>query len=61
MDYLGEVIALGIDSIIFGICMKQYFHCKNAITAVKVNYIIIIIIIIYIFVHIIVIILLFDS
>lgn len=38
MDYLGEVIALGIDSIIFGICMKQYFHCKNAITAVKVNY-----------------------
>lgn len=35
MDYLGEVIALGIDSIIFGICMKQYFHCKNAITSVK--------------------------
>ncbi|CAK9823117.1 Mitochondrial E3 ubiquitin protein ligase 1 [Anthophora retusa] len=35
MDYLGEVIALGIDSVIFGICLKQYFHCKNAITAVK--------------------------
>lgn len=58
MDYLGEVIALGIDSIIFGICMKQYFHCKNAITAVKVNYIIIIIV--YIFIYIIVIVLLFD-
>ncbi|XP_034182656.1 mitochondrial E3 ubiquitin protein ligase 1 [Osmia lignaria lignaria] len=35
MDYLGEIIALGIDSIIFGVCMKQYFHCKNAIAAVK--------------------------
>ncbi|XP_076232244.1 mitochondrial E3 ubiquitin protein ligase 1 [Calliopsis andreniformis] len=35
MDYLGEIIALGIDSVIFGICLKQYFHCKNAITAVK--------------------------
>lgn len=35
MDYLGEIIALGIDSVIFGVCLKQYFHCKNAITAVK--------------------------
>lgn len=35
MDYLGEFIALGIDSIIFGICLKQYFYCKTAITAVK--------------------------
>ncbi|CAB0037599.1 unnamed protein product [Trichogramma brassicae] len=35
MDYLGEFIALGIDSIIFGICMKQYFYCKNSISAVK--------------------------
>lgn len=42
MDYLGEVIALGIDSIIFGVCLKQYFHCKNAITAVKVKLYIII-------------------
>lgn len=38
MDYLGEIVALGIDSIIFGVCLKQYFHCKNAITAVKVNH-----------------------
>lgn len=37
MDYLGEIIALGIDTVIFGICLKQYFHCKNAITAVKVK------------------------
>ncbi|KOC59611.1 Mitochondrial ubiquitin ligase activator of nfkb 1 [Habropoda laboriosa] len=35
MDYLGEVVALGIDSVIFGICLKQYFHCRNAIAAVK--------------------------
>ncbi|XP_001599294.1 mitochondrial E3 ubiquitin protein ligase 1 [Nasonia vitripennis] len=35
MDYLGEFIALGIDSIIFGICLKQYFYCKNSIHAVK--------------------------
>ncbi|CAL7947400.1 unnamed protein product [Xylocopa violacea] len=35
MDYLGEVITLGIDSVIFGICLKQYLHCKNAIKAIK--------------------------
>ena len=35
MDYLGEIIALGIDSVIFGICLKQYFHCKGAILSVK--------------------------
>lgn len=35
MDYFGEIIALGIDSIIFGICLRQYVHCKNAIKAVK--------------------------
>ncbi|XP_015586154.1 mitochondrial E3 ubiquitin protein ligase 1 [Cephus cinctus] len=35
MEYLGEAVALGIDSIIFGICLRQYFHCKNAIAAVK--------------------------
>ena len=36
MDYLGELIVLGVDSLIFGMCLKQYFHCKSAITAVKV-------------------------
>ncbi|KAJ8680038.1 hypothetical protein QAD02_015825 [Eretmocerus hayati] len=35
MDYFGEFIALGIDSIIFGICLKQYHYCKNSINAVK--------------------------
>ncbi|XP_046482868.1 mitochondrial E3 ubiquitin protein ligase 1 [Neodiprion pinetum] len=35
MEYLGEIIALGVDGIIFGICLKQYYHCKNALTAVK--------------------------
>ncbi|XP_020710349.2 mitochondrial E3 ubiquitin protein ligase 1 [Athalia rosae] len=35
MEYLGELIALGVDSIIFGICLKQYVHCKNALKAVK--------------------------
>lgn len=35
MEYLGEIIALGIDSVIFGVCLKQYFYCKNAITAVQ--------------------------
>ncbi|XP_033327217.1 mitochondrial E3 ubiquitin protein ligase 1 [Megalopta genalis] len=35
MDYLGEIIALGIDGVIFSICLKQFFYCKNAIFAVK--------------------------
>lgn len=35
MDYLGELITLGIDSIIFGICLRQYFHCKHAISAIE--------------------------
>lgn len=35
MEYVGELITLGIDSVIFGICLKQYFYCKNAIVAVK--------------------------
>lgn len=35
MEYLSELVALGIDSIIFGICLRQYFYCRNAIAAVK--------------------------
>ncbi|XP_035725696.1 mitochondrial E3 ubiquitin protein ligase 1-like [Vespa mandarinia] len=35
MEYVGELITLGIDSIIFGICLKQYLYCKDAIAAVK--------------------------
>ncbi|XP_012282271.1 mitochondrial E3 ubiquitin protein ligase 1 [Orussus abietinus] len=35
MNYLGELIVLGIDGIVFAICLKQYFHCRNAILSVK--------------------------
>lgn len=35
MDYLGEIVVLGIDSLIFGLCLKNYYYCKNAINAVK--------------------------
>ncbi|XP_008548890.1 mitochondrial E3 ubiquitin protein ligase 1 [Microplitis demolitor] len=35
MEYLGEIIALGLDSIILGICLRQYFHCQTAINSVK--------------------------
>lgn len=35
MEYVGELITLGIDSVIFGICLKQYLYCKDAIAAVK--------------------------
>ncbi|XP_063973423.1 mitochondrial E3 ubiquitin protein ligase 1 [Diachasmimorpha longicaudata] len=35
MEYLGEALALGFDSLIFGICLKQYFHCRNSMKAVK--------------------------
>lgn len=37
MDYLGEIVVLGIDSLIFGLCLKNYYYCKNAINAVKVS------------------------
>lgn len=37
MEYFGEILALGIDTVIFAICLKQYIHYKNAITAVKVK------------------------
>lgn len=36
MDYLGETIALGIDALIFGVCIKQYFKNKNAISMIQV-------------------------
>lgn len=35
MDYLSEIIALGIDSVIISICLKQFFSYKKAILAVK--------------------------
>lgn len=35
MDYLGEFIALGIDSLILGICLNRYCYLKNSISALK--------------------------
>ncbi|CAG5089420.1 Similar to Mul1: Mitochondrial E3 ubiquitin protein ligase 1 (Drosophila melanogaster) [Cotesia congregata] len=35
MEYLGEVIALGIDSVILVVCLRQYFHCRLAVNSVK--------------------------
>ncbi|XP_011312013.1 mitochondrial ubiquitin ligase activator of nfkb 1 [Fopius arisanus] len=35
MEYLGEALTLGFDSLIFGICLKQYFHYRNSMKAVK--------------------------
>lgn len=36
MDYLQEAIILGIDVIIFGLCLKGYHSHKNTIKALKV-------------------------
>lgn len=35
MEYLGEIFALGIDAVIFAICLKHYVYYKNAVTAIK--------------------------
>lgn len=35
MDYLGEILALGVDSIILGVCIKQYFKNKNAMAMIQ--------------------------
>jgi len=37
MDYLGEMIALGMDTVIFAICLKHYVYYKNAVKAIKVD------------------------
>lgn len=37
MDYLQEAIILGIDALIFGLCLKSYHSHKNTIQALKVN------------------------
>lgn len=39
MDYLQEAIILGIDALIFGLCLKSYHNHKNTIQALKVNFI----------------------
>lgn len=36
MDYLGEAIAFGIDTLVLGVCLKQYFKNKNAVQMIQV-------------------------
>jgi hypothetical protein len=36
MDYIGEIIALGIDTILFGLCYRLYVKQRNAIVKVEV-------------------------
>lgn len=36
MDYLVEAIILGIDSIIFITCVRNYYKNKNAMTMIQV-------------------------
>lgn len=35
MDYLQEAIILGIDVIVFGLCLKGYHSTKSTIKALK--------------------------
>lgn len=38
MDYLQEAIVLGLDVLIFGVCLKGYYNHKNTIKALKVSF-----------------------
>ncbi|XP_011875936.1 PREDICTED: mitochondrial ubiquitin ligase activator of NFKB 1 [Vollenhovia emeryi] len=35
MEYVSEILLLGVDTIVFTICLKQYIHYKNTIKAIK--------------------------
>ncbi|EFN86310.1 Mitochondrial ubiquitin ligase activator of nfkb 1 [Harpegnathos saltator] len=35
MDFLGEILTFGIDSVIFAICLKQYIYYRNAVKAIQ--------------------------
>ncbi|XP_077274102.1 mitochondrial E3 ubiquitin protein ligase 1 isoform X1 [Temnothorax americanus] len=35
MEYFSEIFLLGIDTIVFAICLKRYIHYENAIKAIK--------------------------
>lgn len=39
MDYIHEAIVLGIDVLIFGLCLRGYYSHKNTIKALKVRFI----------------------
>lgn len=36
MDYLQEAIILGIDALIFGVCLNGYYSYRNTINALRV-------------------------
>ena len=37
MDHIGEIIALGIDTLLFGLCYRLYVKQRNAIEQVEVR------------------------
>lgn len=37
LDHFQEAIVLGIDALIFGICLKGYYSYKNTIQALRVS------------------------
>lgn len=37
MEFLQESIALGVDLLVFGLCLKGYYNNKNIISTLKVN------------------------
>lgn len=38
MDYVGEVLALGIDVLILGACIKQYLKNQKAMSMIQVSH-----------------------
>lgn len=37
MDYLHEIIALSVDGLILGLCLKEYFSYKRTLDVLKVS------------------------
>lgn len=37
MDYAGEIIALGIDVLILGTCLRNYLKKKNSVAMIQVE------------------------
>lgn len=38
MEYLHEAIALGVDALILGLCLKEYYRHKDTLRSLKVRY-----------------------
>lgn len=36
MEYLNELVALGVDGLILGLCLKEYFSYKKTLDVLKV-------------------------